>query len=90
MKSEQKKYLDKVKEYIESGTVFNKGHFYLYGKNISVYLNHRHSPPVFDWGMTNEIRDIVYDHFGLGVSEGEYIWDWYSRYIIEHYLIRQR
>jgi len=90
MKSDQKKYLDKVKEYIVSGTVFNGRHFELYGKNISVFLDHSYSPPVFKWGMTDEFSDIVYNHFGLGISEGEYIWDWYSRYIIEQFLIRRR
>lgn len=90
MKSEQKKYLDKVKEYIEYGTEDNGKYFYLYGKNISVWLNHSYSPPVFEWGMTDEFSDIVYNRFGLGISEAEYVWDWYSRYIIEHHLIRQR
>ena len=84
------KYLDYIKSDMRSGVSFNGIHFYLFGCNISVHLNHNDYPPYFAW-VPSCFKEVVKNNYGLPDDMITDLWyDWFGDYIRDQYMTMKR
>lgn len=60
-------------------------HYYLFDCNISIALNHSHTPPIFAYIPPCFYRTLL-EKYSLSYYFEEIIWEEYSKYIINTYL----
>jgi len=84
------KYLDYIKSDMRSGVSFNGKHFYLFGCNISVHLNHNDYPPYFAW-VPSCFKEVVKNNYDLPDDMITDLWyDWFGDYIRDQYMTMKR
>ena len=86
--NKKEKYYNYVVDDLEKNTHRPSGsvHYYVFDCNVSVHMNHGSVRPYFMW-VPVCFEETLVGWYGLHLSEVESIFDIYSEYLIERYLL---
>lgn len=85
--NKKEKYYNYVVDDLEKNTHRPSGrHFYVFDCNVSVHMNHGSVRPYFMW-VPVCFEETLVGKYGVHLSEVESIFDIYSEYLIERYLL---